>query len=328
MKARTLLTRGPIGIVAMAALAVGAAGPASAASPNSVSVANDTLTVTGSSASESIALRLAPAQPNTLQVDFGDDGSADASVDRTTFSHIRVLLKPGNDSFRVDQVNGTFADEALTVEGGSGNDTMNGGDNIETFMGGSGNDFADGNRGNDTGIMESGADTFRWDPGDGSDTIEGNSGQDTLDFNGAGGAEKMSLSANGSRSVFLRDVANIRMDMNSVEKLDLTALGGADEVTINDMKGTGFQRADVDLGGSDNAIDNAIVNGGAKDDHVTVTPEAGRVKVAGLAVETHIAGAEPTDKLQVNTNDGDDDVTVDPAAEVLIDVNVDLGAGQ
>ena len=45
----------------------------------------------------------------------------------------------------------------------------------------------------------------------------------------------MSLSANGRRTLFLRDVANIRMDMDDVERLDLTALGGADTMIVRDM---------------------------------------------------------------------------------------------
>ena len=38
----------------------------------------------------------------------------------------------------------------------------------------------------------------------------------------------MSLTPNGERALFLRDVANIRMDMDNVERLDLTALAGTD----------------------------------------------------------------------------------------------------
>src|SRR5215217_5657375 len=93
-----------------------AAGSVAAASP--ASVANDTLTVNGSSRDDRIALRLAAGDPGTLEVDFGDDGSAEHRFDRSTFSNIEVFLRSGNDEFRVDQVNGVFADEALTVDGG------------------------------------------------------------------------------------------------------------------------------------------------------------------------------------------------------------------
>ena len=326
-----------LGIAAGAAAALalgglGAAAPAGATPRTSASVSGDTLTVSGSSASESLALRLAAGDPNTLQVDFGDDGSAEHSFDRSTFSSIEVSLRSGNDRFRVDQVNGAFADETLTVDAGSGNDTLDGGDGVEVFYGGSGSDAVDGNRGNDTGILGSGQDSFRWDPGDGSDVVEGESGTDTLDFNGAGANETMSLSPDGDRSVFLRDVANIRMDMDGVERLDLTALGGTDTMTVNDMTGTDFRQANVDLsgpaGGGDGQADTVTVNGTERRDHIDVRADGGVVDVAGLRTTTDLTGSEPGDLLQIRALGGNDDVDVDPAALALVNVVVDLGTGQ
>jgi len=325
-----------VGIAAGAAtaLAVGliAAGPAGAASPTSASVSGDTLTVTGSSASESLALRLAAGEANTLEVDFGDDGSADQSFDRSTFSSIEVFLRSGNDRFRVDQINGAFADEALTVHGAGGNDTLDGGDGAELFDGGSGRDAVDGNRGNDTAVLGSGWDSFRWDPGDGSDVIEGQSGTDTLDFNGAGVDEKMSLSPNGERSLFVRDVATIRMDMDGVEQLDLTALGGTDMVTVDDMTGTDFRLADIDLsaptGGGDGQADTVTVNGTERSDNIDVSADGGVVQVDGLQTAVDVAGSEAIDVLQIKALGGDDDVDVDQAALDLIAVAVDPGPGQ
>ncbi len=336
MNARNIFGAHRLGVAAgaAAALAVGlvAAGPAAAARSSSASVANDTLTVTGGAGHDRIALRLAPGAAGTLQVDFGDDGSAEHSFDRSTFSQIAVFMRSGNDQFRLDQVNGPFADEASTIDGGSGNDTMDGGDGNELFLGRSGNDAVDGNRGDDVGVLGSGNDSFRWDPGDGSDVVEGRSGTDTLDFNGAGVAENMSLSAEGRRAVFLRDVANIRMDMDGVERLDLTALGGADTLTVNDLTGTDFRRADVDLsaptGGGDAQADTVTINGTPKRDRIDVEAEGARVDVEGLKTEVRITGSEVIDRLQVNGLDGNDDVDVDDDVSALIAVAVDLGPGQ
>jgi hypothetical protein len=332
---RTRRTR-RIGVVAgfAAVLAVGlvAGGPAGATGRTSASVSNDTLTVTGSSSRDSLALRLAAGDANTLEVDFGDDGSAEHSFDRSTFSSIEVALRSGTDRFRVDQANGTFADEALTVDGGSGNDTLDGGDGVERFVGGTGRDAVDGNRGNDTGILGSGQDSFRWDPGDGSDVVEGRSGTDTLDFNGAAVAENMSLSPNGERSLFLRDVGNIRMDMDGVERLDLTALAGVDTVTVGDMTGTDFRQADVDLsgpaGGGDGQSDTVTVDGTNHRDNIDVEAYGDVVEVDGLQTAVNLTGSETIDLLQVNALGGNDDVDVDDAARELIGVNVDLGNGQ
>jgi hypothetical protein len=324
-----------IGLAATAALgftlataAPAFAGPGAAPPTGSASVANDTLTVTGTSAGDRLVLRLAAGDPNTLQIDFGDDGSTDASFDRGTFSTINVSLLGGDDQFRVDQSGGAFTDEALTVDGGSGDDTLLGGDGNETFIGGSGRDFVDGNRGHDTASLGSGEDTFKWDPGDGSDDVDGGSGMDTMVFNGANVNEKFNLSADGSRAVFLRDVGGIRMNLDGVEQVDVHALGGADALTIADMSATDVKEVDTDLGAGDGLVDSVTVNGTDKADHVTVRALGDAVDVHGLRPEVRITGSEPTDALQVNTVDGNDHVEVDGAVFARIDTNVDLGAGQ
>jgi hypothetical protein len=320
------------GVAAAAAMLATAGSAAAALRSNSAYVAQDTLFVTGSRNDDQIALRLEAGAPGTLQVDFGDDGTAEFSFDRSTFSRIEVFARRGDDRVRIDQVNGAFADEAVTIVGGGGDDTIDGGDGAELFIGGSGRDAVDGNRGNDTGLLGPGADSFRWDPGDGSDIVEGQSGFDTLDFNGANIDEKMSLSPNGERSLFLRDIANIRMDMNSVEALDLTALAGADTVTVDDMSGTDFRRADVDLagpaGGGDGQADVVNVRGSADADNVDLETEGAVVVADGLQTEVRISNSELLDKVQVDTLDGNDDVDVDGTVFALIGIGVDLGLGQ
>jgi hypothetical protein len=322
--------------LAMASVALGlaasalVAGTGHAGAAETATVANDTLTVSAGSGADRLALRLQAGSPDMLQVDFGDDGSAEHTFDRGTFSQIDVSLGSGNDTFRVDQVNGAFANEAITVDGGSGNDVMDGGDGVERFIGGSGNDAVDGNRGDDTGELGSGNDSFRWDPGDGSDLVEGASGIDTLDFNGANAAENMSLSANGHRTLFLRDVANIRMDMDGVEQLDLTALGGIDTVVVGDMSGTDFRRAAIDLsaaaGGGDQQPDVVTVEGTARADRIDVTTDGAAVTIAGLPTTTTLTGTESTDRLQINGRAGDDVINVAPDVEARIHTVVDLGA--
>ncbi|MCI0686349.1 MAG: hypothetical protein L0Y54_03795 [Sporichthyaceae bacterium] len=324
-----------LGIAAGAATAMLAGGLATAspaAAATFAFVTNDTLVVFSGNGSDRLALRLAAGDAGTLQVDFGDDGSAEQSFDRATFSRIVVFTGNGNDQFRVDQANGTFADEALAVVGGNGNDTLDGGDGVELFFGGNGNDAVDGNRGNDTALLGNGQDSFRWDPGDGSDVVEGQNGTDTLDFNGAGADEIMSLSPNGGRSLFLRNVANIRMDMDGVEQLDLTALGGADTITIEDMSGTDFRRADVDLsgpaGGADGVGDIVTVRGTELADNIRVRTSGALITVNGLQTKTVLAGVEPIDQLQIDALGGDDRVRVNSAVLGLIGVGVDLGSGQ
>jgi hypothetical protein len=59
---------------------------------------------------------------------------------------------------------------------------------------------------------------------------------------------------------------------------------------------------------------------------VVVRLHTGAIKVDGLQVRTSIIGQEPTDRLQVDTLAGDDDVTVAPDAAAAIAVAVNLGA--
>src|SRR3954462_5291277 len=149
-------------------------------------ITGTTLTITGDDASDHLSLRLKTGDPNTLQVDVGDNGSPHFAFDRTLFDHIVVNAGGGDDVVRIDQANGAFTDtEITTLNGEKGADTLTGGTGNETFVGGPGNDFVDGNQGSDVAFLGPGQDTFNWDPGDSSDTIEGQDGTDTLRFNGA-----------------------------------------------------------------------------------------------------------------------------------------------
>src|SRR5262249_45032659 len=204
------------------------------------------LEITGTDADSRLALRL---QTSTiLDVDVGDDGSADFSFDLSKFSRIVIDAGGGDDFVRMDESNGAFTQNVpVTIIGGAGNDTLIGGIGAETFFGGPGNDIIIGGRGDDVVFMGDGDDTFIWNPGDGNDIVEGEGGTDTMIFSGASVGEHIGLSANGSRLRFTRDIANIVMDLDGVERVEFDARGGADTVTVNDLTGTAVQRVNVDL---------------------------------------------------------------------------------
>jgi Ca2+-binding RTX toxin-like protein len=326
--------RGQLGLTAAVALvvAIATAGSAAATPPTgSSSVGADTLTVVGTQRVDRLALRLAPGDPNTLQVDFEDDGSVDQSFNRTTFTHIEVFLGNGDDRVRIDQTNGAFADDPVTIDAGRGDDTIAGGDGDDVVVGGNGDDSFDGNRGADTAVLGSGEDTFIWDPGDGSDAVDGGAGGDALVFNGSAQNEVMSLSADGRSSLFLRDPGGIRMDMRDVEVLDLAALDGADTITVNDLSSSTFREANIDLavsGASDRLADVVTVTGSDAADTISVEADGPQVEVDGLTSDTRLTGTEALDRLQVNSVGGNDLVDVDPDAAALITIAVDLGSGQ
>jgi Ca2+-binding RTX toxin-like protein len=291
-----------------------------------------TLQVNGDGASDKIALRLAPGAPSTLQVDVGDDGTADFAFDRGTFTAIDVAAGGGDDTLRIDQSGGLFTDEAVTLDGGAGNDTLIDGDGNDTLVGGNGSDTLDGNRGNDAALMGTGNDTFTWDPGDGSDTVEGQTGTNTLVFNGSNAGEKIDISANGTRVRLFRDVAAVTMDMDDIQQLNVNTLGSADTVTTGDLTGTDLKAVNVNLaatdGAGDGAADTVAVNGTQDEDYVNAGSDAGTVSVTGLAVPVNVTGAEPTlDNVNINTLGGDDTITSGVALTGIAGVNVDGGTG-
>jgi RTX calcium-binding nonapeptide repeat (4 copies) len=322
-----------VAVAATAGVLAGAGNAGTAAPPvfKAPTVENGLLTVEGTKAADRIAVGLQAGQPGILQIDFGDDGSAEFSFERSAIAQIVVEAGNGGDAVRIDESNGVFVDTipttidggngndrlvggagAVTLIGGNGDDTLLGGNGNEKLFGGNGDDTIDGGKGNDVAFLGNGNDTFVWDPGEGSDTVEGQNGADTMLFNGAGVAEQVDLSANGSRLKFFRDVGKITMDTNGVERVDFNALGGADSVTVNDLTGTDVRAVNVDLavplGGTADDSD-VVVNGTNGDDKIKVEGDAGTVKVSGLVPTVKVLHSNvANDRLDVNTLAGSDTV--------------------
>ena len=335
-------------VVAAAVIAAIAAGAGNAASfgrtdkspyPNATfkhpQLKHGVLTIKGTKVSDKITLRLKAGDPRVLEVDVGDDGVPDFSFSRASVTRIAINAGKGNDAIRIDDTNGAFTDVIpTTIDGGAGNDTIAGGKGAEALLGGSGNDTIDGNGGNDAARLGAGDDTFVWDPGDGSDTIEGQAGADTMRFNGANGAEQVTLSANGKRLKFFRDAGNITMDTNGVETVDFNALGGADTITVNDLTGTDVHNVNTDLAGTpggttgDGQADSVIVNGTNGNDAITSAGSNGAVSVTGLAATVSVINAEPAnDTLAINALGGDDVVNASALQASAIKLAIDGGDG-
>jgi Ca2+-binding RTX toxin-like protein len=180
--------------------------------------------------------------------------------------------------------------------------------------------------------MGAGNDAFTWNPGDGSDIVEGQAGTDTLLFNGANIAEKIDLSANGSRLRFTRDVASITMDVNNTEVVTFNALGGADAITVNDLSGTGVKQVNLNLaaslGGGDGSADTVTVNGTTGSDGIRVAGGKGGVTVSGLAATFRVTGSEgANDTLIVKAGAGNDTVKASLLTAGFIRLTADGGEG-
>ena len=135
---------------------------------NDPQLAHGELAIEGTNAADRLALRLQSGDPAILQVDVGDDGSADFSFARAEIARISVDAGNGDDVVRIDESNGVFTDTiATTIDGGNGDDNLVGGAGAGTLRGGNGNDILAGG---------SGAETLAG--GNGNDTIDGNGGND------------------------------------------------------------------------------------------------------------------------------------------------------
>jgi Ca2+-binding RTX toxin-like protein len=166
-----------------------------------------------------------------------------------------------------------------------------------------------GGDGDDTAFLGAGDDAFVWNPGDDNDVIEGQAGFDTMLFNGSNAAENINIFANGGRALFTRDIANVVMDLNDVEKIDFRALGGADSITIGDLSGTDVTEVRIDLGEAANlsGADTVTIQATSGDDVVLVFGDGNTVTVLGLAAQVVIENFDANqDRLVINALGGDD----------------------
>jgi Ca2+-binding RTX toxin-like protein len=281
--------------------------------------APDSVTVNGTQGADVIAV-------------FGDAGGVGVTGLQAQVN--LFFQEQANDRLTVNGLGDDDVIDASSLEADGIQLTMNGGPGADVFLGSEGDDLINGGDGNDVAFMNAGDDTFVWNPGDDNDTLEGQAGFDTLRFNGANAPEQITISANGGRVLFFRDIASVLMDLNDVEAIDFNALGGADSIVVQDLSGTEVVEVNVNLAGTlngnsgDNAADDVIVHGTADDDVVLIFGDASGVSVLGLAAQVNITGAEAAlDQLYVYAGAGDDVIEASGVAAGAIGLVLDGGDG-
>ena len=295
---------------------------------------------------------------NQVAIDLGipDPAAPQHTIPDGQLDSVVVNGTAGDDAITIDRFHGavrvsglaatttiSHADgtlDQLTISAGAGNDTidasklpagninlvLNGGAGNDIIHGSHGDDLVIGGTGADVATLGDGNDTFIWNQGDGSDSVDGGHGFDTMVFNGAAVNEDITISANGDGSTLFRPQGNITMAMHGVEQIDVTPLGGADNITVNDLTGSGVKHVAIDLAASagsdfsDGLTDTVKINGTAGDDHITVTAPNSVVTVDGLAADVTVAHADATDILTVNGGSGNDtiDASATPAGTIAL----------
>lgn len=310
-----------------AALGVGVAAALAFAAPAMASYTatldGTTVRLAGDGASDKVVL---VADATNLVIDVGQDGTVDFTFPRTAFTAVSVTAGGGDDEVRIQGLL-----PGVTVDGGTGDDALLGGASPDTLIGGSGNDLLDGNQGTDTIALGAGNDTVQWDPGDSNDVVTGDAGTDALNFNGSNAGEEMALVADGTHARFLRNIANINLDLSTIEHVNVRTLGAADTMTVGDLPGTGIRGVNVDLSGFDGngdaATDRVIVNGTDKPDRVVLGTDGTAGIVDGLSVDVRATGMETADTVTAALLAGDDTAFASAAATGTAQVGADGGEG-
>ena len=271
--------------LALAVLAVTAT-PAAAAPSVKAKVDEGTLRISGSPLADRSALRLSARDSNDLQVDIGDDGSADFTFDRDTFA-------------------------AIDVEAGNGNDVIDGNGGADTaFLG----------QGDDTFVWDPGDGSDVVEGGSGSDSMVFNGAAGNEIMAATANGRRVLFTRNlGNIVMDLNDVEAIDVralgGTDAITVNDLTGTGLA-RVDV-DLAAT--------IGGSagDGQADTITVKGTTGDDTVVADASGSAVDVTGLATVVRITHADPTsDTLVIDTLAGADHVTLDPALAALLLVSV------
>jgi len=137
----------------------------------SSTLANGLLTVTGTSANDTISLSVSGSSIKVSQT-----GSADKTFSNASVQKILVNALGGSDKVTL----GSTITKPTTLNGGSGNDTVTGGGGNDIVDGGDGNDQLHGGAGKDALTGDAGNDVL--DGGTGDDFLSGGAGSDTVDY--------------------------------------------------------------------------------------------------------------------------------------------------
>jgi Ca2+-binding RTX toxin-like protein len=195
----------------------------------------------------------------------------------------------------------------------------------ETLVGTAGNDKITGGAGSDLVQMGDGADLFIWLSGHGKDTVEGGSGFDTARFTATKIADGLGLLADGAGARMFSNLESVGLD--SIERVEIQALGGADTITIGDLEGTGVTEVAIDLS-ADGMADTVSTTGTLDNDIVNIASTAGKIVVAGLPAEVSIANAAKTDFLFFDGGEGNDIINAAGLAAGKVSLQIFGGIGE
>jgi Ca2+-binding RTX toxin-like protein len=195
----------------------------------------DTIEVNGATAPEEFTVKPSPVAGRVL-FDRLTTPPGPFNIDIGTAERLDLNMSGGDDKVTAEPSLGALA---LDVDGGEGNDTIDGSENADLLAGGVGNDriVPDDNPANtrDDARGDAGDDTIVWNGGDDDDLNEGGEGTDTIEVNGATTDERFTVKPSpvAGRVVFDRVSTNpapFNIDIGTAENLLLNANAGNDRI--------------------------------------------------------------------------------------------------
>lgn len=232
---------------------------------------------------------------------------ADITVDIENVE--RIVVTGGNGNDRIDASGIDEPRVGTVIDAGGGNDTVTGGDGRDDVLGGTGNDVAS---------LGDGHDRFTWNPGDGDDLFDGGNGSDTLVFNGSDGAELMTVTPFGNGFRFFRDLGDIQVDTQNVERIEVDTKGGDDNFVGT---GAAVQRMAIRTGDGDDTA-----SGGRGDDWASLGRGDDRFIWNPGDGSDSVLGGSGTDTLEFNGSAADEVMTVNALANGTVQLFRDVGS--
>jgi hypothetical protein len=232
----------------------------------------------------------------------------------------------GDDTIRPGLVSPGVETEPGSPAPSGAADTILGGRGGDAIAADGGRDSVEGGRGDDAIDLGTGDDTASWRSGDGSDTVEGGQGFDTFAARGDGRREQFDLAPTGDGAALFRDLGFVRLDLAGVERVEILADGGGDDVALSDLTGTGIEEVLVALGGGGGMDSLAFIGTGSAEGLTLSRTLEGGILVDGLGVRTEITGFDAAkDLFIISLGEGGD--VVDARAFSGADLIVAAGAG-
>jgi Ca2+-binding RTX toxin-like protein len=235
--------------------------------------------------------------------------AGEVRVDNANPGQDRLIVQARGGDDSISAVGSAGALIALTLEGNEGADSISGGNAAETLRGGSENDLLRGQQGADVVEGGDGPDQIVWSPAtDGNDLVRGDAGLDRLRIPTRTSDDFYSVAADGPR-VRISGASQISADVDIV---DIGLGSGADRVHVGDLAGTLTTDVVLDTGASDLKVDTITIDGTAGADSVKAKAStilgAPFHEISGLPANVFVSGAEPGDRLEINSGDGEDTI--------------------